>query len=412
MLKLLKLAWRDIWRNRRRSLITMSAIVFSLFLITGFHSLQNGTYDAMEEVAVRIFTGDVQVHREGYYDERTFSYAMEGDEYDWDSLADEYEEIEVAARRITGFGLLSSDSSSVGGIIVGIDPAREYGISTFASAPVEGERLQPGDDHEVMLGRTLANNLGLSVGDTVVVLTQGFRNAMGADLYVIKGLLRSGNPEVDRSMMIMTVEDADFLFSMEGRFTELVIKTANFRDSDRLARQLEDRFDSDRFEVMGWKSLLPELQQARAMDDIGNYVFYAFLLIMVGFEIFNTTMMSVMERVREFGVIMSIGMKPWQITLLIAMELILKTLLSVAVGFGIAFIVVSYMHANPIPLPEDWSAMYEDFGFSVPAISFSSRPYIFYEPLMWIGMIAVIALVYPILRMRRFSPLEALRTMK
>ena len=155
------------------------------------------------------------------------------------------------------------------------------------------------------------------MGDTVVVLTQRFRNAMGADLYVIKGLLRSGNPEVDRSMLIMTVEDAAFLFSMDGRFTELVIKTNNFRDSDRVARRLEERFDGERFEVMGWKEMLPELQQARALDDIGNYVFYAFLLILVGFEIFNTTMMSVMERVREFGVMMSIGMKPWQVTLLI-----------------------------------------------------------------------------------------------
>lgn len=412
MPKLLKLAWRDVWRNRRRSFITMGAIVFSLLLIMVFHSLQNGTYDAMEEVAVRIFTGDVQIHRAGYYDERTFSYALEDDEYDWESLADKYESIELTSRRITGFGLMSSDSSSIGGIIVGIDPSREYRISTFASDPVEGERLEPGDDHRVLLGRTLANNLKLAVGDTVVVLTQGYRNAMGADLYEIKGLLLSGNPAVDRSMMIMTVDDAEFLFTMEGRFTQLVVKTGDFRDADRVADRLNDRFDSERYEVMGWKELLPELQQARAMDDIGNYVFYVFLLILVAFEIFNTTMMSVMERVREFGVIMSIGMKPWQITTVIALELTIKVAIAALVGLVLAIGLLSYMQANPIPLPEDWSVIYEEYGFSVPVIAFSARPYIFYQPLTWIGWITLISLVYPILRMRRFSPVEALRTMK
>ncbi len=411
MSKLFKLAWRDIWRNRRRSLITMSAIVFSLLLITIFHSMQNGTYDAMEEVAVRVFTGDLQIHRDGYYDERTFSYSMEADEQDWETLANEHPWLKASSRRISGFGLVSSDSSSMGSIIVGIDPAHEYKISTFAANPVSGERLSPDDQGRVLLGRTLARNLDISVGDTVVVLTQGYRNAMGADLYVVKGLLRTGNPDVDRSMMIMTLEDARFLFSMEGRFTELVVRTADFRESGSYVSALRPDF-GDGFEVMSWKEMMPEMQQARALDDVGNYVFYCFLLIMVGFEIFNTTMMSVMERVREFGVMMSIGLKPRQVTLLVALELTIKVVLALAVGFVITFALISYLKGNPIPLPEEMQEVYEDFGFTIEGIAFSAQPRIFLQPLQWMAMIALVALVYPILRLRRLSPVEALRIMK
>lgn len=412
MFKLLKLAWRDIWRNRRRSLITMAAIVFSFVLITLAHSLQNGTYDAMEEVAVRVYTGDLQIHRAGYHDDRTLSRSLEADDHDWDALENEYPWLRNGARRITGFGLASSDSSSVGAIIVGIDPEREYDISTFAAAPVAGERLASGDDHRVLLGRTLAKNLDIGVGDTVVVLTQGYRNAMGADLYQVKGLLKTGNPDVDRSMMIMTLEDARFLFSMEGRFTELVVRTTDFRDAARFARQLRDRFADDRYEVMGWKEMMPEMQQARALDDVGNGIFYIFLLLMLGFEIFNTTMMSVMERVREFGVMMSIGLKPGQLTVLVAMELVLKVLVALVVGMGIAVALITYMEANPIPLPQDMRDMYEQFGFNIEGISFSAAPKIFLQPLLWLSVIALVALVYPLIRIRGFQPVDALRTMK
>ncbi|MDX1429031.1 MAG: FtsX-like permease family protein [Rhodothermales bacterium] len=412
MAKLLKLAWRDIWRNRRRSLITMSAIVFALLIITMAHSIQNGTYDAMEEVAVRVFMGDVQIHRTGYYDERTFSYSIETDERNWAAFLDSLDWVDAWSMRLSGFGLMSSDSSSVGGMIVGIDPEREYDVSTFPARPVAGERLAADDDQRVLLGRTLARNLDVTVGDTVVVLTQGYRNAMGADLYVVKGLLRTGNPDVDRSMMVMNLDDAQFLFSMENRFTELVLRTDDFRRAPSFADRAGAALDDGAFEVMPWTELMPEIQQARALDDVGNYIFYMFLLLMVGFEIFNTTMMSVMERVREFGVMMSIGMKPRTATALVAVEMVIKVALAACLGLLLAAALITYFRANPIPLSQELRDMYETFGFTVEGFSFSASRRIFVQPLMWVGSIALAALAYPMLRIHRFTPIEALRRFK
>ncbi|MFQ5568148.1 MAG: ABC transporter permease [Rhodothermales bacterium] len=409
MRKLLKLAWRDVWRNRRRSLITMGAIVFAVVIISLANSVQYGTYDAMEEISVRLFSGDLQVHRAGFQDERTFSYSLEEYEQDWAKCIDEQPWIEASSKRLSGFGLVSSDSSSAGAMILGIQPENERQVSTFANLAVEGTLLTPEDDHAVLLGETLARNLSVGVGDSVVVLTQGYRNAMGADLYVVKGLIRTGTGDVDRAMMIMALPDAQYLFSMEDRFTEIVLRTRDFRQAEGYAAALRERLPEDSYEVMPWKELMPELQQARALDDAGNYIFYMFLLLMVGFEIFNTTTMSMMERVREFGVMMSIGMKPRQVGLLVGLELAIKVALALAAGLLVTGVVVLFLKDNPIPLGSELQQLYEDFGFSIEGISFSARPVVFVYPLVSVTIVSLLAMVYPILKMRRFAPVEALR---
>ena len=410
MTKLLKLAWRDIWRNRRRSLLTMGAIIFAVMIISLANSLQYGTYDAMEELVVRLYAGDLQVHRAGFQDERTLSYSMEEYEQDWAECFDAYPWIEASTRRLTGYGLVSSDSSSAGAMIVGIEPETESSVSTFANQPSHGEALADGDDHAVVLGQILANNLDVAVGDSVVVLTQGYRNVMGADLYLVKGLIRTGSPDVDRGMMIMTLPDAQYLFSMEGRITEIVLRTEDFRAAETYAPVLQEALGADRYEVIDWKVLMPDIQQMRTLKFAGNYIFYFFLLLLIGFEIFNTTTMSMMERVREFGVMMSIGLKPRQLSLLVMLELAMKVVLALVIGLGITFLIVWVLKDNPIPVTGELAQMYEDLGVVVQGISFSARLPVFIFPLVSVTVIALASMVYPILRMRRFSPVEALRT--
>ncbi len=410
MTKLLKLAWRDIWRNRRRSLLTMGAIIFAVIIISLTNSVQYGTYDAMEELVVRLYTSDLQVHRTGFQDERTLSYSMEESEQDWASYFDEYPWIEAVSKRLTGFGLASSDSSSAGALIVGIEPETEGSVSSFANAPFEGRALVAEDRQAVLLGATLAHNLNVGVGDSVVVLTQGYRNVMGADLYAVKGLVRTSNPDVDRAMMIMPLADAQYLFSMEGRFTEVVIRGHDFRGADSYAAVLQAALGEEQYEVLPWREMMPEIQQMRALDDAGNYIFYIFLVLLIGFEIFNTTTMSMMERVREFGVMMSIGMKPRQISLLVTLELMLKVVLALAIGFLITFVAVSILKDNPIPVTGELQELYEEWGFTIEGISFSARIVIFFFPMLAVTTVSLLSMIYPILRMRRFSPVQALRT--
>ncbi len=410
MTKLLKLAWRNVWRNRRRSFITMGAITFSVVTIAVTRSLQYGTYDAMEAYAVRLFTGDVQIHRAGYHEEKLLSFSLLEDDQNWSALLDEQPWVKAYCRRLTGFGLISSDASSAGGMILGVEPEAERQVSAFVRNTFEGLSLHAGDDHAALLGQTLARNLDVGVGDTVAVITQGFRNQMGADLYVVKGLLRTGSLELDRALMVMPLPAAQDLFAMEGRFTEVVLHTDSYRHDEQYASRLRAALDQADYEVMFWGDLLPELRQAILLDNVSGAVFLAFLLLLIGFEIFNTTTMSVMERAREFGVMQSIGMKPRQISLLVGLELVLKISVALAAGLLITFVLALIFKDQPLPLSQEFIELSNSFGFPLDELELSTRSAVFLEPLVSVLIIAVLAMIYPILKVRRLTPVEALRT--
>ncbi len=410
MSKLLKLAWRNVWRNRRRSLLTMGAITFSVIIIAVTRSLQYGAYDAMESYAVRLFTGDVQIHRAGYHEEKLLSYSLREDEQDWPVLLEEKPWIEAYTRRLTGFGLISSDSSSAGGMILGIEAEAEQRVSIFASNLCDGAALHSRDDHAVLLGETLAKNLNVGVGDTVAVLTQGYRNVMGADLYAVKGLLRTGSLDLDRALMIMRLLDAQDLFALYGSFTEVVLRTDDYRRDVLYARRLRATLDEARYEVMFWGELLPELRQAIVLDNVSGIVFLLFLLLLIGFEIFNTTTMSVMERVREFGVMQSVGMKPRQLSLLVGLELMLKIAFALLAGLLITFILALIFQDQSLPLSQEFVEISNSFGFPLDELVLSTRPAVFVEPLLSVLIIAILVMIYPIFKVWRLTPDVALRT--
>ncbi len=410
MRRLIKLAWRDVWRNRRRSFMTIGAILFAVLLISLANSVQYGTYGAMEVTVVRAFVSDIQIHRPGYADEPTLTASLTEQEQGWNDLAESHSWIIATSRRLSGYGLASSDASSSGVTIVGIEPESEARLTNFASSPTAGRALAPDDSGSVLIGDVLAGNLGVETGDTLVLLTQGYQNVMGADLYAIRGLMRTGNPDLDRALVVMTLADAQYLLSMEGRFTEYVVRTTDFHEADRHAAELQGALPEYHYEVLPWRAMLPELEQMRALDDAGNYIFYFFLILLIGFEIFNTTTMSMMERVREFGVMLSIGVKPRHVSMLVAMELAIKVVLALVIGFAVAFAAVYLLSQQPIPLSESMREMYDDFGFNVEGIVFSARPVIFAFPMVAVAAVALVSMVYPVLQMRRFSPVEALRS--
>ena len=260
MREILGLAWRNVWRNRRRSLITMSAVVFSVLIIALTRSLQYGSYDAMESQAVRLYTGEIQIQRARFKEEQTFAYSLDGETVWREALADA-PYVTSVSRRLTGFGLASSETSSAGALIVGIEPGLEGTVTDFSDRVDEGSGLEAGIAGEVVLGRVLARNLAVSIGDSVVVLTQGWQNQMGAEIYAVRGLLKTGSLEMDRSVMVLTLEDAQMLFSMEDRFTEVVVGTRDFRQAAEYARRLEARIGDADVRVYDWDRLMPELRQ-------------------------------------------------------------------------------------------------------------------------------------------------------
>ncbi len=409
MHKLFRLAWRNVWRNKRRSLITIAAIAFAVLIVTVTRSLQYGTYDTMESMAVRLYNGEIQVHRTGFQEEQTLTYSMNQDEQAWQEIIDKYREFTGVSRRVTGFGLISSDSASAGALIVGIEPEQEGTNTQFTHMVRKGEKLQTGDDHKVLVGQTLAQNLQVGIGDTIVVLTQGFQNQMGADTYIIKGLLSAGNSDVDRGIMVMPLHNSQDLFSLYDGVTQVIYATNDFRQAEQRARRLATEFNNDRLEILTWEEMMPELRQIIVMDNVSGAIYLVFLLIVVGFEIFNTTMMSVIERTREFGLLESMGMKPGQITSLVLLESTMKILSAIVAGLVISAIAIAYFIYNPIALSQTLQDAYASYGFTFDSLVFAARAQVFIEPLLSITIISFIALLFPIYKTRKLSPIEALR---
>ena len=409
MAELVKLAWRNVWRNRRRSLITISAVVFGVLIVTFTRSMQYGSYDAMESAMVLLYTGEIQIQRPGYHEEETLDYALDGGEDGWRDVVDSSPFVLAASRRVTGFGLASSDSSSAGAMIVGVEPVLESRVSEFMDSVSTGSPLEPGSDHEILLGRILAQNLRVGVGDSIVVLTQGWHNQMGADLYRIRGLIRTGSTEMDRALMVLRLQDAQFLFSMEDRVTQVVLRTDDFRRSGEYARRLAGELPGDRFEVLDWDTLMPEIRQMVLLDNVSGAIMLLFLLVLVGFEIFNTTNMSVMERVREFGVLQALGMRPSRISRLVLTELTLKIIVSLLLSFAASGLLLWYLNGHPLPIPAEMAEMYEEFGFSLDSLVFSTRLRVFVEPLVSVAVIVALAVVYPVIRVFNLDTIDALR---
>ena len=406
---LIILAWRNVWRNRRRSLLTISAIVFSTIIITLASSFQSGTYEAAESNAIGFMTGEIQVRYDGYNDEPSLTNSIDLSKHAIHEKTAEVEWIHHQSKRLLGFGLISSDSSSAGAMVLGIEPESEQQVSAFSRASVQGAYLESGDDHQILIGKTLANNLKVSIGDTIAVLTQGYRSAMGADLYRIKGLIDSGSLDLDRSTMVMRLVDAQDLFAMPGRVTHLVLRTDDPYNASSHAATLKKNLTEANVEVMTWEELMPELMQTRALDDAGNYVFYTFLLLLIGFEIFNTTTMSVMERIREFGILQSIGMKPYRLSILVFLELSIKVLMSLFISAVLVTGLFIALKDVTIPLPGEALELYRSFGFMFDGIKFSTRPDVFVFPFVSVYLVSLFAAIYPSLKVFGYSPVSAMR---
>ncbi len=406
--RLIKLSWRNVWRNRRRSLITIAAISFSIVIVALMRSLQYGTYDAMESLAVSLFHGEIQIQRQGFQEEQTLEYAFDGNAHDWHGLVHLYPEITAVSQRVTGFGLVSSDSSSAGALLVGIEPEYESKITRFSTMLAAGETLQTRDDHQVLLGASLAKNLRVDVGDTISVLTQGYHNELGADLYRIKGLLKLGNAELDRSLLVMTLENAQEIFSLYNQITQVVLHTNDFRKANAVANKIAQNLDAQ-YAVLPWEKLMPELKQIILLDNISGAIYLVFLLLVVGFEIFNTTMMSLMERIREFGLLQSLGMKPVQIGNHLLMESLIKIFLALIMGLFVAMVLVSILSHHPIPLSEKIREGYASYGLVIENMKFSTKSRIYLEPVVAITLIALMAIIYPIIKTIKLTPVEALR---
>lgn len=402
---LLGLAWRNIWRQPRRTLLSVSSIAFAALVMVFLLSLQLGTYGTMKENVLRVMDGFAQMQPPGYKDDPQIKRTIE-DPAAVIGRAEATDGI-VAAPRTMGFAILSDGEESYGAAIVGVDPRREARISTLMNTVRQGRYLAPGDDDDIVLGKALARNLGVTTGDTVNMLGQARDGSIAADVLTVVGIFDTGTRELDRQFAEVPLARFQATFGMDSDVNTIALAGPTLADVTHALPNLRRRLADRPVEVHAWDVLQPGLEAAISLDLGTSLLWYASLVIVVVFIILNTLLMSVLERTREFGMLLAVGMRPGSLGVMIWLELGLLALLGLAAGItagGIVTLVIGH-YGLELPGSEALFAQWGLPGRLYPRLSLLSAT-------AGPGVMAACILLAGVFPYRRASKLEPVSAMR
>jgi ABC-type lipoprotein release transport system permease subunit len=409
-----RVAWRNLWRNSHRTWITASGLAFGFFAAVVIVGLTDGMSAELVENGTRLMVGQVQIHAEDYLPERNMHRTIGAyDGVDVEALLDRIEahpEIENAAPRLFGGGLLSSGEQTKAGLLLGLDPEREARVTTLLSTLVAG-RLPEAGAAEVLIGDEMARQLAVDVGDELVLVAPAADGSMGNDLYTVTGLFRTGTPGIDANYAVLPLSDLQFLMAMDpDRIHEVVATVTRSRETPRIAASLAEslRRDPTPLDVKSWTELRPELSEAVALMDSMNFVIVLIIFAMAIFGVANTMLIGSFERRREFAVIQALGTTSRAVSLTVVYEGIILGLLSLAVGALVTWPVMVWWHNTPPDLSTwfegfEWSGaqwrpiLRVEYSFDAPVVSAAALLFT-----------TVFAAVYPAWKATRVPPADAL----
>lgn len=410
MFLILKIAWRNIWRNWRRSVLTILAVIFASFLINVMKGIQIGTYEMNIKNSLEMFTGYLQLQKKGYQDNPTINKSFSLDLELLGALQSN-NNIKGFTPRITAYGLLGYKDKAVGAAIFGVDPTRELLYSKLSSKVRKGEFLNSLKPHNIIIGKKMMENLGASIGDSVVILTQSLDGSMGNMKLKIGGVFRFGSNEFDGAAIFAPIATVDELLVMNNKVNSISIFLHNVNDLDIVYNDLnsivKNKSGSD-INVLKWDEVLKEMKQMMDMDIVSGYFYIGILVLIVGFGILNTVLMSITERFREFGVMLALGTKHYIIVTSVFLETLFITITGIIIGSGFGYIINSIIFHNPIKLTGDLNKIYEDIGF-IPEIHAAVNIEMFVSTAIILLIVSVLVFIYPAYRMSRLEALKGIR---
>ncbi|MEL6256339.1 MAG: ABC transporter permease [Bacteroidota bacterium] len=404
---LLKLAWRNLWRNKRRTLITTASIFVAVILSTFMRSLQEGSYNEMIKNAVSFYSGYIQIHKNGYWDEQKLDNSFEDLDVVKAALSGD-KRVTVATPRIESALLISSGEKTHIAQIVGTNPEQEDQLTNLAAKVVEGRYLTS-DDQGLMIAAGIAEKLKVGVGDSLILLGQGYHGVSANEIYPIIGIVKYASPLLNKRIMFLPLKEAQEMFVAQEMLTSYAINVENPKQSEKVAQALKAELNSEEYEVMPWTELSPDLIKMIEGDRAGGYLFMAILYVIIGFGIFGTALMMINERQYEFGVMTAIGMKRGKLARLLTLEMVIMAILGVIAGFIAAIPIITYFQFNPITFKGEAAKAYEAFNIA-PIIPTMLDFGVIASQALVVLIITLLISIYPILQLLRLDPIKAMRT--
>ncbi|MFA3782406.1 ABC transporter permease [Melioribacteraceae bacterium 4301-Me] len=402
-----KLAWRNVWRNKRRSMLTLAAICFATFASIAMRGMQHGTYAINIKYAVQLFSGYLQIQKKGYHNNPSLNKAF-GNVKEIEKKLSTLRFVKGYAPRIYADGLISFKDNSFGAAVFGINPKVEKNVITLMNRLKDGRFFNSDTSNNIVIGYKLLENLKANIGDEVVILSQGADGSLGNLKFKIVGTLKTGSQEFDAMGVFMGIKKADELLAMYGRVHAIAIALYNLEDLEHAKEQIKQSLAGTGLTVLTWDELMPDFKQSIEFDNVSGILYLAILVIIVAFGILNTVLMSVTERFKEFGITLAIGMPQIKLVHLVLIETFFITIIGLLFGNIIGYGINSYFIHHPIEFGGDIAMIYQEYGF-LPRIESSLLPSMFFNTTLTILAASLISCVYPLYKVFKLEPLKGIR---
>jgi ABC-type lipoprotein release transport system permease subunit len=403
-MKLSKMAWRNLWRNRRRTLVTVSAMTLALGVMICYSGIVAGYLAAMERNILDRELGEIQVFAQGYRDNASLYTRIN----DAEALLAELDKAKLpASARLLASGLAAAGDSSAGVTFRGVDVERDARISQVQAHVAQGKWLDPSQPRGVVIGRKLARILNVKPGAELVALTQGADGSMANELYRVRGVLKGISDVVDRSGIYITSQAfRELLVFPEGAHQIIVRRPADM--TLEAAAATVSSLTSDSHDVKTWRQLIPTL--ATMLDSARGvqYVMFLIVFIAIGIVILNAMLMAVFERIREFGVLKALGMGPGKVLRLILLESLMQTGLAILVGGSISVPGLFYLSRVGIDLGAFGGASI--VGIAVDTVMRAEvSAQTFTGPIFTMLFVVLMAVLYPAIKAALIRPVTAMQ---
>lgn len=397
-------SWRNLWRNSRRTLITLAALALNTAVLITTMALIDGYIKNAVATATELVVGEAQIHAEDYLEDHSLYKKIENP----DEIVKAAEEMGIqATQRTYGFGLVSIGKKSAGALLWGVDPADEKATFKLASHVGEGDFLDDNQTGGIVLGKKLARTLNAEVGTEIITVVQAYDGSFGNELYYVTGILKSAGENIDRSAAIL--HDADFreLFVMQNGVHEIALNSRGNIKPESFNHLIGQSLGTA--ELKTWRQLLPAFSDIINLSKASIGIFMAIFFLAAGLGIMNTMLMATYDRLREFGILKALGTGPWRIIGNVLMEAFLLSFLATIIGIILGCAGGYYLEMNGIN-----TATFAGGDMSFAGVAFdpiwraAMSLNIVITPVITMWIICVLASLYPAILAARLEPVKAM----
>lgn len=399
----LQYGWRNLWRNTRRTCITLAAICLSTAILMASYGLMDGLMQHAVSNATNLVVGEVQVHAQGYLADHSIYKAL--NEPDLILQAAKQKNVAAAPRRY-GYGLVAVGTKSAGARFWGVEPASERTTFDLAQHLQEGRFLSETTQRGVVLGQKLARSLQAQIGSEIVVVVQAADGSLGNDLYTVTGILKAAGDSIDRNAALIHAADFVELFVSGERIHEVALNSRGMVSPEGLTALLSIAAPEE--EIKSWRQLMPEVSDMINLFDAFIWIFGLIFLLAAGMGVMNTMLMATYERIREFGILKALGATPWGIIRDVAAEALVLAALGTVLGTILGLAGSYYLQEVGLDL-SIFAGTYSVGGVAFdPIWRATISPKMVFIPVVLMLIIGLVASLYPAALAARLDPVKAI----